>query len=151
MEFNENLTESKSSTSFVFFRADKKNNMAALASDLAGTYFDFSSETAERNSAKLDRKQDLNVLHQVCVFRVEKWMKNVTLANTSKKVAHCTQVHVMGPLGLLFMNLFRWSLGGCTNSCISMGTHSQPLIIRTPWWMFIKLGKDEVLMAPYMH
>ena len=30
--------------------------------------FDFSSETAERNSTKLDRKQDLNVLYQVCVF-----------------------------------------------------------------------------------
>ena len=26
--------------------------------------FDFSSETAERNSAKLDRKQDLNALYQ---------------------------------------------------------------------------------------
>ena len=32
---------------------------------LAETYFDFSSETTERNSAKLDRKQDLNVLYQV--------------------------------------------------------------------------------------
>ena len=30
--------------------------------------FDFSSETAERNSTKLDRKQDLNVLYQVCFF-----------------------------------------------------------------------------------
>ena len=30
--------------------------------------FDFSSETAERNSTKLDRKQDLNALYQVCVF-----------------------------------------------------------------------------------
>ena len=30
--------------------------------------FDFSSETAERNSMKLDRKQDLNILYQVCVF-----------------------------------------------------------------------------------
>ena len=30
--------------------------------------FDFFSETAERNSTKLDRKQDLNVLYQVCVF-----------------------------------------------------------------------------------
>ena len=29
--------------------------------------FDFSSETAERNSMKLDRKQDLKVLYQVCV------------------------------------------------------------------------------------
>ena len=39
---------------------------------LTETYFDFSSETAEWNSAKLDRKQDLNVLYQVCVYRVEK-------------------------------------------------------------------------------
>ena len=31
--------------------------------------FDFSSETAERNSTKLDRKQDLNVLYQVCVLK----------------------------------------------------------------------------------
>ena len=55
---------------------------------LAETYFDFSSETAERNSAKLDRKQDLNVLYQVCVCRAEKWIKIATLANPSKKMAH---------------------------------------------------------------
>ena len=30
--------------------------------------FDFSSETAEQNLTKLDRKQDLNVLYKVCVF-----------------------------------------------------------------------------------
>ena len=41
--------------------------MAALASDWQ-RHFDFSSETAERNSTKLDRKQDLNVLYQVCAF-----------------------------------------------------------------------------------
>ena len=114
-----NLTGSKittSSTKFVFFRADRKNKMAALASDwlrhfrlllwnrgtefnetwqearsqhplpslrfvgpigktrwpplplIGWDIFDFSSETAERNSMKLDRKQDLNVLYQVCVF-----------------------------------------------------------------------------------
>ena len=33
--------------------------------------FDFSSETAERNSTKLDRKQDLNALYQVCIFQVD--------------------------------------------------------------------------------
>ena len=55
----------------------------------------------ERNSTKLDRKQDLNVLYQVCVLRAEKWIKIATLANPSKKVAHCTQVHVMGPFGPL--------------------------------------------------
>ena len=60
---------------------------------LAETYFDFLSEIAERNSAKLDRKQELNVLYQCCVFWAEKWIKIATLANPSKKVAHCTQVH----------------------------------------------------------
>ena len=31
-------------------------------------FYDFSSETAEPNLTKLDKKQDLNVLYQVCVF-----------------------------------------------------------------------------------
>ena len=30
--------------------------------------FDFSSETTEQNSTKLDRMQVLNILYQVCVF-----------------------------------------------------------------------------------
>ena len=33
--------------------------------------FNFSSETADQNSTRLDRKQDLNVLYQVCVFRAD--------------------------------------------------------------------------------
>ena len=43
--------------------------------------FDFSSETAERNSMKLDRKQDLNVLYQVCVFQADKKNKMAALAS----------------------------------------------------------------------
>ena len=43
--------------------------------------FDFSSETSERNSTKLDRKQDLNVLYKVCVFRADR--KNKMAALTS--------------------------------------------------------------------
>ena len=43
--------------------------------------FDFSSETAERNSTNLDRKQDLNVLYQVCVFRADRKNKMVALAS----------------------------------------------------------------------
>ena len=39
--------------------------------------FDFSSETAEQNSTKLDRKQDLNVLYQVCVFRADRKNKKI--------------------------------------------------------------------------
>ena len=43
--------------------------------------FDFSSETAEQNSTKLDRKQDLNVLYQVCVFRADWKNKMAALAS----------------------------------------------------------------------
>ena len=39
---------------------------------------DFSSEIAERNSTKLNRTQDLNVLYQVCVFRADR--KNMMAA-----------------------------------------------------------------------
>ena len=66
-----NLTGSKISTSsakFVFFWPIRKTRW--LPWPLIGWYiFDFSSETAEQNSTKLDRKQDLNVLYKVCVLR----------------------------------------------------------------------------------
>ena len=48
--------------------------------------FDFSSETAERNSMKLDRKQDLNALYQVCVFRADQ--KNNLAALASDWLRH---------------------------------------------------------------
>ena len=43
--------------------------------------FDFSSEIAEQNSTKLDRKQDLNLLFQVCVFRADRKNKMAALAS----------------------------------------------------------------------
>ena len=43
--------------------------------------FDFFSETAERNSTKLDRKQDINVLYQECVFRADRKNKITALAS----------------------------------------------------------------------
>ena len=43
--------------------------------------FGFSSESAERNSGKLDRKQDLNILYQVCVFWADWKNKMATLAS----------------------------------------------------------------------
>ena len=65
-----NLTGSKismSSTKFVFFGPIGKTRWPPQP--LIGWYiFDFFSETAEQNSTKLDRKQDLNVLYQDCVF-----------------------------------------------------------------------------------
>ena len=99
-----NLTGSKistSSTKFVFFGLIGKRRWPPWP--LTGwDIFDFSSETDERNSTKLDRKQDLNVLYQVCVFRADQKTKISALADSSKmwhSVLRCT---ICGPLGLLF-------------------------------------------------
>ena len=50
-------------------------------SSLTFHILDFFSETAERNSTKLYRKQDLNVLYQVCVFRADQKNKMAALAS----------------------------------------------------------------------
>ena len=42
---------------------------------------DFSSETTDQNSTKLDSKRDLNVLYQVCVFRAARKNKMATLSS----------------------------------------------------------------------
>ena len=65
-----NLTRSKilmSSTKLVFFWPIGKTRWPPWPL-IGWDIFDFSSETAERNSTKLDRKRDLKVLYQVCVF-----------------------------------------------------------------------------------
>ena len=98
-----NLTGSKistSSTKFVFFGPIGKTRWPPW-SLIGWDIFDFSSETAERNSTKLDRKQDLNVLYQVCVFRADWKNKMPPWPNPSKRwhiVLRCT---ICGPLGLL--------------------------------------------------
>ena len=80
--FQRNLTGSKiltPSTKFVFFRPIGKTRWPPWP--LIGLdIFDFSSETAKRNSTKLDRKQDLNALYQVCVFRADRKNKMAVLA-----------------------------------------------------------------------
>ena len=78
-----NLTGSKistSSTKFVFFRPIGKTRWPPWPL-IGWDIFDFSSETAERNSTKLDRKQDLNVLYQVFVFRADRKNKMAALAS----------------------------------------------------------------------
>ena len=82
-EFNETWTGSKistSSTKFVFFGLIGKTRWPPWPL-ICWDIFDFSSETAERNSTKLDRKQDLNVLYQVCVFRADQKNKMAALAS----------------------------------------------------------------------
>ena len=69
-----NLTGSKismSSTKFVFFGPIGKTRWPPWPL-IGWDIFDFFSETAEQNSTKLDRKQDLNVFYQVCVFRADR-------------------------------------------------------------------------------
>ena len=78
-----NLTRSKistSSTKFVFFRLIRKTRWPPWPL-IGWDIFDFSSETAERNSKKLDRKQDFNVLYQVCVFQADQKNKMAALAS----------------------------------------------------------------------
>ena len=78
-----NLTGSNistSSTKFVFFVLIGKTRWPPW-SLIGWDIFDFSSETAERNSTKLDRKQHLNVLYQVCVFRADRKNKMAALAS----------------------------------------------------------------------
>ena len=78
-----NLTGSKistSSTKFVFFGPIWKTRWPPWAL-IGWDIFDFSSENAEQNSTKLDRKQDLSVLYQVCVFRADRKNKMATLAS----------------------------------------------------------------------
>ena len=83
-----NLTGSKistPSTKFVFFGPIGKTRWPPWPL-IGWDICDFSSETAERNSTKLDRKQILNVLYQVCVFRADR--KNNIAALASDWLRH---------------------------------------------------------------
>ena len=65
---------SLSSSKFVFFGPIRKTRWPPLPL-IGWDIFDFLSETTEWNSTKLDRKQDVNVLYQVCVFQADEWKK----------------------------------------------------------------------------
>ena len=71
---------SLSSTKFMFFRPIEKTRWPSWPL-IGWDIFDFFSETAEQNSTKLDRKQDLNVLYQFCVFRADQKNKMAALAS----------------------------------------------------------------------
>ena len=86
-----NLTGSKismSSTNFVLFVPIKKRPPWPL---VGWDIFDSSSVTAEKNSTKLDRKQNLNVLYQVRVIRLN-WTGSMISTSSTKFV-------FFGPIG----------------------------------------------------
>ena len=56
-----------------FFRADRIKQRWPPLAQIGWDIYNFSSETTERNSTKLGRKQDLNVFfYQVCVLRTDR-------------------------------------------------------------------------------
>ena len=71
---------STSSTTFVFFGSIGETRWL-LCPLIGWDIFNFSSLTAEQNSKKLDRKQDLNNLYQVSVFRADWKNKMAALAS----------------------------------------------------------------------
>ena len=71
---------SMTSTKFVFFGPIGKTRWPPWPL-IGWDIFDFSSETAERNSKKLDGKQDLNDFYQVCVFWADRKNKMAALAS----------------------------------------------------------------------
>ena len=69
MEFNKTWWEARCLRPLPSLCFSDRSEKQMAARCLIGWYiFDFSSDNAERNSAKRDKKQDLNVLYQVRVF-----------------------------------------------------------------------------------
>ena len=82
-KIQQNLTGSKmrmSSTKFVFCGPIGKTRWPPWPL-IDWDIFFFFAETAEQNSTKLDREQDLIVLHQVCVFQADWKNKMAVLAS----------------------------------------------------------------------
>ena len=74
MEFNKTWQEARFQSplpSLCFFGPIRKTKWPPWPL-IGWDIFDFSSETAEPNAMKLDRKQDLNALYQVCVFLADR-------------------------------------------------------------------------------
>ena len=77
-KFNENLWEARSQSpvpSLCFSGRWKKTRWPPWPL-IGWDIFDSFSEIAEWNAMKLDRKQDLNVLYQICVFPVDRKKKD---------------------------------------------------------------------------
>ena len=126
-----NLTGRKistSSTKFVFFGPIGKTRWPPWPL-IGWDIFDFSSETAEGNSTKLDRNQDFNVLYQVCVFRVD-W-KNTMAALASVWLIHF-RLLLWKPL-----NRVQWNLTGSKISTSS-----------TKFAFFGPIGKTRCIGRP---
>ena len=107
MEFDEAWQEARFQRLYqvCVFRADGKTRWHPWLL-IGWDILNFSSETAEQPATKLDRKKDVNVLYQVCVFWADRKKQDGRPGQSVKKVAHCTRVHVCGPLSLLLSSMY---------------------------------------------
>ena len=103
-EFNETWQEARSQCSYqvCVFRPIGKKRWPPWRL-IGWNIFDI-SETADQNSKKPNRNQNLNVFHQVRVFQADEKIRIATLANLSKRW-HIVQVHDMWPFGPLVILL----------------------------------------------
>ena len=131
-----NLTGSKistPSTKFVFLGLIRKTRWPPWLL-IGPDIFDFSSETAEWNSKKLDRKQDLNALYLVCVFRADH--KNKMAALASDWLRH------FSTFPLKPLNGIQWNFTGSKISTPSTKFVFFGLIGKTKWLPWPLIGWD---------
>ena len=131
-----NLTGSKilmSSTTFVFFGTIGKTRWPPWPL-IGWDIFDFSSETAERNSTKLDRKQDLNVLYHVCVFRVDRKKQD---GRPGLRLAETFSTYPLKPLNGIQRNLTGSKISTSSTKFVFFGP-----IGKTRWPPWPPIGWD---------
>ena len=139
-----NLTGSKlwtSSTKFVFFGPIWKTRWPPQPL-IGWDIFDFFSETTERNSTKLDRKQDLNVFYQVCVFWAD---RKKTDGSPSLWLAETFSTFPLKPLNRIRRNLTGSKISTSFTKSVSFGPigtkrwRPWPMI---GWDIFIRPSSD---------
>ena len=89
--------------------------------------FDFSSVTAGRNSTKLDRKQDLHIIYQVCVFRTNQKKKQV--GHPSLWLAETFSTSPRKPLNGIQWNLTGSNISTSSTKFVFFG----PIILIQKW------------------
>ena len=79
-------------------------------------------------------------------FINEKFNKNAKVEKLTKKLGTSVRLIVKGPYFLcIYLDEGGW--GGGALMHVYVLEHIVSLCYRTAWWIFTKLGKDEVLMA----
>ena len=102
---------------------DHTLSVVRLSSVVNFHIFDFSSETTVQNSTKLDRKQDLNVLYQVCVFRADR--KNKMAVLSSDWLRHFL-TSSLKPLKGILRNLTGSKTSMCSTKFVFFGPIGKP-------------------------